>query len=187
MIIGVDEVGRGCWAGPLVAGAVCLRDPIDGLMDSKKLSVNKRSLLAGLIKERAHSYALGWVSPEEVDQLGVSRAVQLAMQRAIDQLDLANCNLVIDGNINFLAHLPNTKAIIKADDTVSAVSAASILAKVARDEYMYKMASEYPEYAFERHVGYGTKAHLEALKAFGITPIHRKSYKPVSKLLVHSR
>lgn len=184
VVIGVDEVGRGCWAGPLVAGAVCLREPIDGLMDSKKLSPRKRKMLSELITNEAHSYALGWVSPEEVDELGLTEAVRLAMQRAIEQLDVSEVQIIIDGNINYLSHLQNTESIIKADDSIPAVSAASILAKVARDEYMHQISSKYPEYAFERHVGYGTKAHIDALKRFGITPIHRRSYKPIQNLAV---
>lgn len=184
MVIGVDEVGRGCWAGPLVAGAVCLDGTIDGLMDSKKLSAKKRKKLSEVIANEAYSYALGWVTPKEVDELGLTEAVRLAMKRAIEQLDISGAKIIVDGNINYLLHLPNTEAVIKADDSVPAVSAASILAKVARDEYMHEISSKYPEYGFEKHVGYGTKAHLEALKAFGVTPIHRKSYKPVKRLAV---
>lgn len=166
-----------------MAGVVCLNEPIDGLVDSKKLSAKKRKMLSKIITKEAHSYALGWVSPAEVDELGLTEAVRLAMQRAVEQLDVSEGKIIIDGNINYLSHIPNTEAVIKADDSIPAVSAASILAKVERDEYMHKISSKYPEYAFARHVGYGTKAHLEALKAFGVTPIHRKSYKPVQALL----
>lgn len=152
-------------------------------MDSKKLSAKNRKILSELIASEAHSYALGWVSPAEVDELGLTEAVRLAMQRAVEQLVITEGKIIIDGNINYLAHLPNTEVLIKADDSVPAVSAASILAKVARDEHMHQISSKYPEYSFEKHVGYGTKVHIDALRRFGVTPIHRKSYKPVKALL----
>ena len=188
MIIGLDEVGRGCWAGPLVAAAVCLDEEhgIAGLDDSKKLSKKKREGLDILIKTKANSFGLGWVSPLEIDQLGLSTSVQLAMQRAIEQISYEGIQIIIDGSINYLAHIPRTTALVKADGIVRAVSAASIIAKVARDNYMQKASKKFPNYGFESHVGYGTQMHISALKAFGITSIHRKSYKPIKELLASS-
>ena len=179
VILGVDEVGRGCWAGPLVAGAVILGEPIDGLKDSKKLSAKQRTALAILIHDKAVATGMGWVSPGEVDTLGLTKAVGLAMQRAVDEISAEYDELIVDGNINYFAHDARAIAVIKADDTVAQASAASIIAKVARDSYMHNIASLYPEYGFEKHVGYGTKLHIEALASHGVTEIHRLSYKPV--------
>ncbi len=183
MIVGVDEVGRGCWAGPLVAGAVILNAPIAGLRDSKELSKSQRTRLAQQIEAEALAIGLGWVTPTEVDTLGLSAAVKLAMQRAVAQITVDYDEVIIDGNINYLAEDTRARAVIKADDTVASVSAASIVAKVARDAYMAEAALEYPAYAFESHVGYGTKAHIAALAEYGVTPLHRLSYKPVAALL----
>lgn len=186
MIVGIDEVGRGCWAGPLVAGAVVLEKDIPGLADSKQLSAKQRELLATQIQLSKAAYSLGWVTPSEVDELGLTVAVRAAMERAIAGLTAAYDAIVIDGNFNFLSHVPHTQAIIKADATVPAVSAASILAKVARDEYMREQALRYPMYGFDRHVGYGTAAHAQALREFGVTPLHRRSYKPVQAATIAS-
>lgn len=185
---GIDEVGRGCWAGPLVAGAVVLREDIAGLCDSKKLKKSQREALDTLIRTSSASVGLGWVFPEEIDQIGLSAAVALAMQRALDEVinmhDTEIDEIIIDGNINYLFQDTRTQAIIKADNTVPAVSAASIVAKVARDRWMATEAcSLYPEYEFDTHVGYGTKRHIELLKHYGVTSIHRKSYKPIKALL----
>ena len=179
IILGVDEVGRGCWAGPLVAGAVILGDAIAGLRDSKKLSAKQRNAVAILIHANAIATGIGWVSAKEVDSLGLTKAVGLAMQRAVDQITEPYDQLIVDGNINYFAHDPRASAVIKADDTVAEASAASIIAKVARDSYMQNISSLYPEYGFEKHVGYGTKLHMEALANHGVTDIHRLSYKPV--------
>lgn len=183
LIIGLDEVGRGCWAGPLVAGAVLLQQPIDGLKDSKQLSRRQRECLEVIIYEQAASTGLGWVSPTEVDDLGLTVAVGLAMQRAMAQIKADYDEIIIDGNLNFLKSDPKSRALIKADASVPAVSAASIIAKVARDRYMQTIASQYPQFGFERHVGYGTAEHLLALKTFGITPEHRQSYRPIRLIM----
>ena len=181
--IGIDEVGRGCWAGPVVAGAVALDKPIAGLKDSKLLSKRQREKLAVEIKLWALATGIGWVEPAEVDKIGLSAAVGLAMRRALEQISLAYDEIIIDGSFNFLADNPKAKAIIKADNSVPAVSAASIIAKVARDQYMARQAADYPCYGFERHVGYGTALHLERLKLYGICDLHRRSFKPISALI----
>jgi ribonuclease HII len=188
--VGIDEVGRGCWAGPLVAGAVILREPIDGLRDSKKLSKKRRDALAIEIYEKAY-VGLGWVTADEVDKLGLTKAVQLAMLRAMkllhEQVE-AYDEVIIDGNHNFFANVQgfkteNISTLIRADDLVPAVSAASIAAKVARDNYMAEISADYPDYKFDVNVGYGTAAHQAALKLHGVTILHRKSYKPIQALL----
>ncbi len=182
--VGIDEVGRGCWAGPLVAGAVILGAPIAGLKDSKKLSKVQREQLATIIQEQALAIGLGWVEPVEIDEIGLSRAVQLAMQRALSKVTIKFEEIIIDGNINYFPQDVRARAVIKADDSVPAVSAASILAKVARDAYMAGEAhTKFPHYEFASHVGYGTKLHLEMLQLHGISPLHRKSYKPVIAIL----
>lgn len=179
--VGIDEVGRGCWAGPLVAGAVILAAPIAGLKDSKKLTKKQRDLLAGQIQQSA-IIGLGWVWPEEIDKHGITWSVKTAMERALAGITEDYDEVIIDGSINYLPDAKNSQAIIKADDTVPAVSAASIVAKVARDTYMEQAAIEYPAYGFERHVGYGTAAHVAALKLVGACTIHRHSYKPIKAL-----
>ena len=178
IVVGIDEVGRGCWAGPLVAGAVVLDTEIVGLKDSKKLSKLQREKLAILIEQSA-KIGLGWVQPAEIDELGLTKAVGLAMQRAFMALECVCDEIIIDGNINYFPNDVRAKAIIRADDLIPVVSAASIVAKVARDTYMVDIAQKYPEYGFDQHVGYGTLTHRAALKAYGITDIHRKSYKPI--------
>lgn len=182
-LVGIDEVGRGCWAGPLVAGAVMLASPIEGLKDSKKLSKKQRDYLAEIILQQATGYGLGWVTPLEVDQLGLTAAVRLAMQRAVAEIKEPYAEIIIDGNYNFLHDMPNISTLVKADDLIPAVSAASIIAKVARDNYMAEQAKLYPEYGFESHVGYGTARHIAALKEYGVTPLHRRSYKPVLQFI----
>lgn len=181
--VGLDEVGRGCWAGPLVAGAVILKTPITGLRDSKRLSKAQRERLSATIQVEAAAASLGWVTPEEVDSLGLTEAVRLAMRRALDQITLPYEELIIDGNLNFFPDNPKARAIIKADDSVPTVSAASILAKVARDRYMAEIAPRYPDYGFDKHVGYGTALHLERLKLHGVSDLHRRSFKPVRALI----
>lgn len=184
VIVGIDEVGRGCWAGPLVAGAVILTTPITGLKDSKKLSKKQRESLALEIKMQAEAIGLGWVQPEEIDAIGLTEAVRLAMQRAVGEINIPYDEIIIDGNINYLASDPRARALVKADDTVASVSAASIVAKVARDSWMADEAQKlHPEYEFGSHVGYGTKRHIELLKLHGVSPLHRKSYKPIQALL----
>jgi ribonuclease HII len=187
VIVGIDEVGRGCWAGPLVAAAVVLPGPIEGLRDSKKLSKKQREALAGIIQVQALAIGVGWVWPEAIDSGGISISVKNAMEQALQGIKVPYDEVIIDGNSNYLRHLPKTRALIKADDLEPAASAASIIAKVARDAYMADTAASlYPEYGFEKHVGYGTAAHIAALHAYGVTAIHRRSYKPIRQLMVKS-
>lgn len=181
--VGIDEVGRGCWAGPLVAGAVILQTPITGLKDSKKLSKAQREKLAVLVHEQAVSVGVGWVTAAELDTVGISTAVKLAMERALAEINATFDEVIIDGNINYFPDDARAQAVIKADDSVPAVSAASIIAKVARDNYMREIAHKYPEYAFEKHVGYGTSLHLQMLKLYGISDIHRKSFRPIQAIM----
>lgn len=186
--VGLDEVGRGCWAGPLVAGAVILHQPIEGLKDSKKLTKHQREKLSKQIYEEALAVGLGWVEPTEIDEIGLTKAVGLAMERALAQITANFDEIVIDGNYDFLKDVRGrtshkVKTVVKADDSVPCVSAASIVAKVARDNYMSEIADQYPGYAFEKHVGYGTAAHIAALKLLGVSNIHRLSYKPIRRFL----
>lgn len=184
MIVGIDEVGRGCWAGPLVAGAVALEAPIAGLNDSKLLTKTRRSQLDGEIRAYAAAYGLGWVTPQEVDTFGLTEAVRLAMQRALAKITLAYDELIIDGNYNFFPQNLQARAVIKADGSIPAVSAASIIAKVARDRWMTEEAArQFPHYQFEKHVGYGTKLHQAMLREYGVSVLHRRSYKPIQALL----
>lgn len=183
MIVGIDEVGRGCWAGPLVAAAVALAKPIPGLKDSKKLSKAQRERLAALIYEKARATGIGWVSPDEIDRLGLTEAVRLAMRRAFEAITVPYDQIIIDGNLNFLSDNPKAEALIKADDLIPAVSAASIIAKVARDNYMAALAGEYQKYEFAKHVGYGTALHRQLLALHGVSDMHRQSFKPVAALL----
>lgn len=180
MIIGVDEVGRGCLAGPVVAGAVILDGKIRGLKDSKKLTKQEREKFDQRIRERALAVGIGWVSHQEVDELGMTEAVRLAMHRAVSQIDLPHQEIIIDGNYNYLSHLHGSRAIIKADDKIAAVSAASIVAKVARDNWMATYAAQqFPHYGFESHVGYATPTHRAAIEAFGVCEMHRRLFSPV--------
>ena len=180
--VGIDEVGRGCWAGPLVACAVILNKPFAGLKDSKKLKKTQREEQASIIRRKAISFGLGWVWQDEIDALGLTAANGLAIERALEQITVAYEEIIIDGNHNYLINNPKARAVIKADATVPAVSAASILAKVARDNYMAYMAELFPQYGFEHHVGYGTAKHLANLNRFGVTKLHRQSFQPVYNL-----
>jgi ribonuclease HII len=183
-VLGIDEVGRGCWAGPLVAGAVALGSPIEGLADSKVLSKKRREVLASAIHARALAIGLGWVAASEVDALGLTASVRLAMERALAQITSEFDEIIIDGSYNFLASEPRARAVVKADASVPAVSAASITAKVARDTWMSSVAeAQFPQYGFARHVGYGTAEHLAALEKHGASELHRASFRPVAKIL----
>lgn len=180
---GIDEVGRGCWAGPVVAAAVYLETEIVGLADSKQLSAARRQFLSQIIYESAQ-VSLGWVHADEFNSVGLSRSVQLAVERAVSGLpEVLHKDIIIDGSVNYLHSFGGARAVIKADLSVAAVSAASIVAKVARDQYMFELATRYPDYGFERHVGYGTAKHRRALQQLGITPEHRLSYKPVQAIM----
>ena len=179
MILGIDEVGRGPWAGPLVVGAVVLGDAqIEGLTDSKKLTKKKRDLLDVLIREQASGFALGWVPADEIDTIGLSAALRLATIRAVEQVKTPYNEIIIDGTINFLKETSKGQYVTtlpKADLLIQSVSAASIIAKVARDNYMALQDTIYPGYGFARHVGYGTALHRNAIEKIGVTPLHRLS------------
>ena len=190
MIVGIDEVGRGCWAGPVVAGAVLLPADFDAatpaawrLSDSKLLNKRQREAADLGVRQIALAIGLGWVDAATIDRVGITTAVKWAMERALEQISLVYDEVIIDGNYNFLSEHAKTQALIKADASVPAVSAASIVAKVARDNYMAEMAANYPGYGFEKHVGYGTALHLERLKLHGVSQLHRRSFKPVRALL----
>lgn len=185
MILGIDEVGRGPWAGPLVVGAVVLDGPqIDGLTDSKKLSAPKREALAEKII-RQSAYGLGWVDAAEIDEIGLSAALSLACRRAVEQVKVPYHEIIIDGTVNFLAGTNKGRfvtTIKKADLLIASVSAASIIAKVARDDYMAAQDEVYPGYGFASHVGYGTAAHKTAIGRLGLTPLHRRSFAPIKAI-----
>ncbi len=180
--VGIDEVGRGCWAGPLVAAAVLLKAPISGLTDSKLLNRKQRENLSVIIQKNAF-VGIGWITANEVDAIGLSSSVAKAMRIALGQIKTGYTDVIIDGHINYLPSAPKVTAFVKADLFVPAVSAASIIAKVARDQYMRQMAQEYPGYGFEKHVGYGTRFHHEMLRLKGICDLHRRSFKPIRELL----
>ncbi len=177
LICGVDEAGRGPLAGPVCAAAVILPPNIQipGLNDSKKLTDKRRRELFPLIQERAIAYGIGLASYEEIDQINILQATYLAMERAIGQLSVKPEIALIDGNRAKDFGLP-VQTVIKGDSLSASIAAASILAKVTRDDLMLLAAEEYPQYGFEIHKGYGTKAHYEALTAHGPCPIHRMSF-----------
>lgn len=185
IIAGVDEVGRGPLAGPVVAAAVILPDnhTLIGLTDSKKLSAKKREILAEQIKAEAIAWCLGRAEAEEIDTLNIHHATLLAMQRAVQGLQIAPDKIMVDGK--FCPKVDcEAEAVIKGDLKIEQISAASIIAKVARDKEMAAWQTAYPEYGFERHAGYPTKQHLKALVQHGVTPLHRRSYAPVKKHLL---
>lgn len=183
-IAGVDEVGRGPLAGAVVAAAVILNpdDPIEGLADSKKLSARRRELIAVEIKSRALSWCIARAECEEIDQINILQASLMAMQRAVNGLKIAADRALIDGNRCPQLACP-AQAIVKGDSLIPEISAASILAKVYRDQEMFEMDKIYPGYGLAQHKGYPTKQHLAALQALGPSPIHRRSFGPVKKLL----
>ena len=180
---GVDEVGRGCLAGPVVSAAVILKKGINlGLLkDSKKISFKKRVKIAEHIKLNS-IYAIGMASVEEILKINILQAALLSMKRAIDQLTVKPELILIDGNFAPLG-LKNFKTIINGDEKIKSISAASIIAKVYRDELMIKLSEKFQNYSWERNFGYGTKAHMEGLRKFGITSHHRKGFKPIHKML----
>ena len=176
-ICGVDEAGRGPLAGPVCAAAVILPDHLEipGLNDSKKLTDKKRRELFPIIKEQALAYGIGFASEAEIDELNILQATYLAMQRAIDTLEGKAEFALIDGNRAKDFGLP-LQTVIKGDSLSASIAAASVLAKVSRDDVMLEMAQKYPQYGFEVHKGYGTKAHYEALRNYGASPIHRATF-----------
>lgn len=184
MICGVDEAGRGPLAGPVFAAAVILdpNKPIAGLRDSKKLSAARRDQLALMIQRDALAWSIAQCSAAEIDALNILQATMLAMRRAIEGLAMAPTLALIDGNRCPVTSV-RTEAIVKGDDKVLAISAASILAKTARDALLQDMHQRYPQYGFDQHKGYPTALHLARLREHGVTPEHRRSYAPVRALL----
>lgn len=186
-LAGVDEAGRGPLAGPVVAAAVMLDPdrPIDGLRDSKKLSAAARERLAEVIRREAVAWCVAEASVEEIDRINILQATLLAMRRAVEGLGCAPDDIWVDGN-----RCPDwpwrSQAVVKGDDKVAAIAAASILAKTDRDHFMRCLHDAHPQYGFARHMGYGTAQHLEALKAYGACPQHRRSFGPVKLVLDQS-
>ena len=183
LVAGVDEVGRGPLAGDVVAAAVILTDsPPEGVTDSKMLTPERREALAERIRDEAVSWALGRATLAEIDELNILQASLLAMRRAVEALHIQPSLVLVDGN-----RLPRwpyeARAIVKGDLTEPSIGAASILAKVQRDAEMLALHEHYPAYGFDRHKGYPTKAHLAALETAGISPVHRRSFGPVRRLL----
>ena len=184
LICGLDEAGRGPLAGPVCAAAVILdsANPISGLADSKKVSEPRRRMLEGAIKARALSWAIGWASVEEIDAINILQASLLAMRRAFDGLSLVPSRALVDG-----LHCPElpcvSEAIVEGDALVDCISAASILAKTARDATMMTLHDQYPAYGFDRHKGYPTRAHLAVIEQFGVCSAHRRSFGPVRRRL----
>jgi ribonuclease HII len=184
LVCGVDEAGRGPLAGPVSAAAVILDDarPIAGLADSKKLSEKQRDALAPVIRAQALAWSVAFADVEEIDRLNILQATLLAMKRAVQGLQVQPQQVLVDG-----LYCPDTgipsEAIVKGDSKVAAISAASILAKTARDELMLKLHERYPQYGFDGHKGYPTAAHLAALREHGVTVVHRRSFRPVRELL----
>ncbi len=182
LVCGIDEVGRGCWAGPLVACALLFtkKIKISGLKDSKQLSAQRREEIFELLQDST-DYGLGSVENTEIDQIGLSKATTLAFSRAISNLSIKPAYLLIDGRDRHKLAYP-FKTIIKGDEKLKVIACASIIAKVTRDRLMVNIAKKYPEYGFEIHKGYGTSRHHQALISFGATKIHRFSYKPLQEL-----
>jgi len=177
-ICGVDEAGRGPLAGPVFAAAVIMPSGliIEGVNDSKKISEKKRTELFDIIRERALAYGIAAVSESEIDSINILQATYLAMERAVASLDIAPDIIFVDGN-RLPPHLPcEGRTIVKGDALSHSIACASILAKVARDSYMIHLDEQYPQYGFAKHKGYGTAAHVDALRTHGISPVHRRSF-----------
>lgn len=190
-IIGIDEAGRGSWAGPLTAAAVCVDRgwSAEEVADSKSLSRSSRQVCLRLIQTSVLAIGIGWVMPDRIDEIGLQAATSLAMKTAMGQItiDEKNTDVVIDGHINYLSDVPNTTALIKADETVAAVSAASIVAKCYRDNYMTAVASVYSNYGFDNHAGYGTAGHKASLLRYGCCKLHRLSFAPVKAARISNK
>ena len=189
-IFGVDEAGRGPWCGPVVAACVCWKNLIipqklqEQINDSKKLSHKKREVLYEEIMASEALVGIGQASVEEIDRLNILQATFLAMQRALDTVRSEKEYVLIDGNRIPPKLMYPSQAVIKGDSISLSIASASIIAKVFRDRIMLKLSSEYPCYGWDRNAGYGTKEHIEALKKFGVSPYHRKSYRPIKEFLV---
>lgn len=184
-VIGVDEVGRGCWAGPLVVVAARASAALPaGLKDSKLLSATKREVLFDAIAETC-DIGEGWVMPAEIDRYGLSEAMRMATRQALEALDAAETDkIVMDGNVNYCeSRYLRASTVVGADSLFPIVSAASIYAKVLRDRFMKELPERYNVYEFERHVGYGTQLHMRRLKEYGVSDLHRRSFAPVKALL----
>lgn len=186
-IAGVDEVGRGSLAGPVVAAAVILDpdQPIAGLADSKKLTEKKRQQLAEIIQQQALCWTIAEASVAEIDQLNILHATLLAMQRAVEAMQITPDNVLVDGNRLPKLAIP-AQAIIKGDSTIPAISAASILAKVYRDSLMVDYHRLYPDFAFHLHKSYGTAQHIAEIERYGFLDVHRKSFNPVKTMIMQS-
>ena len=184
LVCGIDEAGRGPLAGPVVAAAVILDPalPIAGLNDSKKLSEKKRTALAVEIREKALAWCVAEASVEEIDRLNILQATFLAMQRAVAGLQISAESALVDGNRCPKLAIP-VEAVVKGDGKIASIAAASILAKTARDAGMLELHALYPQYGFDRHMGYPTAAHFAALEKHGVSPVHRKSFGPVAQQL----
>lgn len=176
-VCGIDEAGRGPLAGPVVAAAVILPEGIElpGVNDSKKITEKKREVLFDFVKEHALAYGIGQASEQEIDEINILQATFLAMRRAVEALDVPADFALVDGNRIQGLDIP-AETVIGGDGKVLSIAAASILAKVTRDRYMREMAQTYPEYGFEKHKGYGTKAHYAAIEQYGICPLHRRTF-----------
>ncbi len=196
-VMGVDEVGRGCIAGPVCAGVVVFNDKnltdadLETYIDSKKIPEHKREIIAEQIQKN-HYCALGWATPEEIDELNIRQATLLAMSRAVielhQQIDISKGILLVDGRDTIPLLIPRfdrleQRAIVSGDKYVRQISAASIIAKVARDQMMKKLFVDYPQYGFEKHKGYGTEVHREAVKKYGVLSVHRKSFGGVKEFI----
>ncbi len=186
-LAGVDEAGRGPLVGNVVAAAVILDpgNPVDGLNDSKKLSARRREQLAGLVRDKAIAWSVVSIDSQQIDHINILQATMLAMKRAVEQLAVPPQHVFIDGNRCPDISVPAT-AIVKGDARVAEISAASILAKVERDAQMLLLHETYPQYGFDKHKGYPTKAHFEALAEYGPCPEHRRSYAPVRRAVAEA-
>ena len=187
LVVGIDEVGRGCIAGPLVIAAVVLDHPIDGLNDSKLLSRNRRRELTKVIYKNAVFIGIGWVTVDELNNWGLSLCLTIGAERALNGLTSVSMQIVLDGNFNYIPKQYSVKTLIGADKIEPAVMAASIVAKVARDEYMIALAKKYPDFGFDKHVGYCTALHRQALERFGYTQDHRLQFEPVKSLYLQKK